>query len=179
MAKIPDGSVPLFTPVPYAPVQGEAKKTKDRTRAGQIGASRFSTLLEAADEPVEVPEEYFPSGEALQELLEAVHSSGDDLKKRPFPEEIKHYKRAVRNFLHYIVENGFEVERQKGIPNSQKAGFKGPRESAKDYKAYAVVQVVDQKLEQLAAGILAGQVTQLEILAKVDEITGLLVNLLR
>jgi uncharacterized protein YaaR (DUF327 family) len=39
--------------------------------------------------------------------------------------------------------------------------------------------VVDQKLERLAAGIMAGQVTQLEILAKVDEITGILVNLLR
>ncbi|MFP3091060.1 DUF327 family protein [Treponema sp. TIM-1] len=179
MAKIPDGSIPLFTPVPYTPVQGEAKKAKDKARAGQIRSSRFSTLLEEANEPTEVPGEYSPSEAALQELLDAVHSSGDTLKKRPFPEEIKQYKRAVRNFLHYIIENGFDVERQRGIPNSQKAGFKGPRESAKECKAYTVVQVVDQKLEQLAAGILAGQVTQMEILAKVDEITGLLVNLLR
>ncbi|MDR2629856.1 MAG: YaaR family protein [Spirochaetaceae bacterium] len=183
MAKIPDGTVPLFTPVPYAPVHGETKKAKahaqDKDRAGPIRSSRFSTLLETTVEPAEVPGEYSPSDEAVQELLDEVHSSGDDLKKRPFPEEIKRYKRAVRNFLHYVVENGFGVERQKGIPNSQKSGFKGPRESAKDYKAYTVVQVVDQKLEQLAAGILAGQVTQLEILAKVDEITGLLVNLLR
>jgi uncharacterized protein YaaR (DUF327 family) len=179
MAKIPEGTGPLFTPVPYAPIQGEAKKAKDKTRTGQTRPSRFSSLLEEAHETPELPGEYAPSGKALQELLDAVHSSGDALKKRPFPEEIKQYKRAVRNFLHYIVENGFGVERQKGIPNSQKAGFKGPRESAKDYKAYTVVQVVDQKLEQLAAGILAGQVTQMEILAGVDEITGLLVNLLR
>ncbi|MDR0589500.1 MAG: YaaR family protein [Spirochaetaceae bacterium] len=178
MAKIPDG-FPLFTPVPHAPVHGEAKKAKDKTRTGQIRSSRFSTLLEETNEPPEVLGEYLPSEEAIQELLDEVHSSGDDLKKRPFPEEIKRYKKAVRNFLHYIVENGFEVEQQKGIPNSQKPGFKGPRSSAKDYKAYAVVQVVDRKLEQLAAGILAGQTAQLEILAKVDEITGLLVNLLR
>ncbi|MDR2758823.1 MAG: YaaR family protein [Spirochaetaceae bacterium] len=179
MAKIPGGSVPLATPAPYSPVQGEAKKTKEKIRTGQIRPSRFTSLLEAANEPAEVPEEYSPSDEAIQELLDEVHSSGDSLKKRPFPEEMKRYKRAIRNFLHYIVENGFGVERQKGIPNSQKSGFKGPRESAKDCKPYAVVQVVDRKLEQLAAGILAGQVTQLEILAKVDEITGLLVNLLR
>jgi uncharacterized protein YaaR (DUF327 family) len=181
MAKIPDGIIPFLTPAPYAPLQGEAKKTKDKARIGQIGSSRFSTLLEEANEIPEVPAEYAPSGEAVQELLDDVHSSGDELKKRPFPDEIKQYKRAVRNFLHYIVENGFGVEEQIGIRNSSKPGFKEPRWSprAQERKSYTVVQVVDKKMEQLAAGILAGQVTQLEILAKVDEITGILVNLLR
>jgi uncharacterized protein YaaR (DUF327 family) len=41
-----------------------------------------------------------------------------------------------------------------------------------------LIQVVDQKLEQLAAGILTGQASQLELLARVDEIAGLLVDLL-
>jgi uncharacterized protein YaaR (DUF327 family) len=181
MAKIPDGTVPFLTPAPYAPLQGEAKKIKDKARTGQIGPARFSTLLEEANETAELPEAYVPSGEAVQELLDDVHSSGDDLKKRPFPEEIKRYKKAVRNFLHYIVEHGFGVEKQSRIKNSSKPGFKEPRWSprAQERMPYTVVQVVDKKLEQLAAGILAGQVTQLEILAKVDEITGILVNLLR
>jgi uncharacterized protein YaaR (DUF327 family) len=181
MAKIPDGMVPFLTQVPYAPLQGEAKKTKDKGRTGQIMSSRFSTLLEDVNETVEAPEEYTPSGEAVQELLDEVHSSGDDLKKRPFPEEIKRYKRAVRNFLHYVVENSFDVEKQIGIRNASKPGFKEPRWSprARECNSYTVVQVVDKKLEQLAAGILAGQVSQLEILARVDEITGFLVNLLR
>ncbi|MDR0589088.1 MAG: DUF327 family protein [Spirochaetaceae bacterium] len=181
MAKIPDGIVPFSTPIPYSPQQGDAKKARDKARTGQIGASRFFTLLEEAAEPMEAPQEYVPSDEAIQELLDAVHSSGDDLKKKPFPEEIKRYKRAVRNFLHYVVENSYGVEKQIGIPNSLKPGFTGPRGSprALERKSYMMIQVVDQKLERLAAGILAGQVTQLEILAKVDEITGILVNLLR
>jgi uncharacterized protein YaaR (DUF327 family) len=180
MAKIPDGIVPFSTPAPYSSQQGAAKKARDKARTGQIRSSRFFTLLEAA-ETVEVPEEYAPSGDAIQELLDEVHSSGDDLKKSPFPEEIKRYKRAVRNFLHYIIENTYGVEKQIGIPNSLKPGFAEPRGSlrALERKSYMVIQVVDQRLEQLAAGILAGQVTQLEILAKVDEITGILVNLLR
>jgi len=42
-----------------------------------------------------------------------------------------------------------------------------------------LIQVVDHKLEQLAAGILAGQRSRLEILARVEEINGLLVDLIR
>jgi uncharacterized protein YaaR (DUF327 family) len=180
MAKIPEGIVPSI-PLPYSPQQGEAKKARNKGRAGQIGSARFFALLEDAAEAVEAPAEYAPSEEAVQELLDEVHSSGDDLKKKPFPEEIKRYKRAVRNFLHYVVENSYGVDKQIGIPNSLKPGFTERRGSprALERKSYLVIQVVDQKLERLAAGILAGQVSQLEILAKVDEITGLLVNLLR
>jgi uncharacterized protein YaaR (DUF327 family) len=39
--------------------------------------------------------------------------------------------------------------------------------------------VVDRKLEQLAAGILSGQIGQLKLLAGIEEITGILVDLLR
>ena len=42
-----------------------------------------------------------------------------------------------------------------------------------------MVQVVDKKLEQLAAGILAGQFTQMNILERVEEITGLLVDIMQ
>jgi uncharacterized protein YaaR (DUF327 family) len=177
MAKISDGVIPFSAPLPFSPQQGETKKA----RTGKLKPSRFFTLLEEAAEPGEIPGEYAPSEAAVQELLDEVHGSGDELKKRPFPEEIKRYKRAVRNFLHYVVENSYGTEQQIGIPNSLKPGFRGPRGSprALERKSYTVVQVVDQKLEQLAAGILAGQITQLEILTRINEITGILVNLLR
>jgi uncharacterized protein YaaR (DUF327 family) len=78
------------------------------------------------------------------------------------------------------VENGYAVEEQNGIPNAQKPGYKGSLwdPAAKQAKAFHIVQVVDRKLDGLAAEILAGQVTQLELLAKLEEITGLLVDLL-
>jgi uncharacterized protein YaaR (DUF327 family) len=62
-----------------------------------------------------------------------------------------------------------------------KPGFKGQRGSpeSKKRKVYHLIQVVDQKLETLASGILSGQLRQLEILARLDEITGLLVDLMQ
>jgi uncharacterized protein YaaR (DUF327 family) len=72
------------------------------------------------------------------------------------------------------------VEKQTGIPNYLKPGFKGQRgsDAAKGRTGFHLIQVVDRKLEQLAAGILAGQTSQLKLLARINEIAGLLIDLL-
>jgi uncharacterized protein YaaR (DUF327 family) len=162
-------------------VKAEAKKTEKKS--GLRESRKFSEVLEqsAADSPEALGsfKDIAPSDEAVQELLDSVRSAGDDLRQRPIREEILKYKKAVRNFLHYVVENGYAVEVQKGIPNAQKPGYTGNRRDpeAKQAKAFHIVQVVDQNLDRLAAEILAGQVSQLELLAKLEEITGLLVDL--
>jgi uncharacterized protein YaaR (DUF327 family) len=184
MAKIdfPGGLSSLFNPAAYTAVKTETKKANNKSSVRDTQRARFSKVLESTtQEAMEALPVQSASEEALQELLEDVHSSGDDLKNRPFPEEIKHYKQAVRNFLHYVVENGFALEDQSGIPQYLRPGFKGVRGSdeAKYRKPFTMVQVVDQKLEQLAAGIMAGQTTQLELLARIDEIAGILVDLLQ
>ena len=104
------------------------------------------------------------SEEALTELMDAVHSAGSDLIERPFHDEILRYKRAVRNFIHYVVENSFAVEK-----------FQTRRRGK--IKIHVQVQVIDSKLEELAAVILSGQANQLERVSKLDEIKGLLVDL--
>jgi uncharacterized protein YaaR (DUF327 family) len=180
MAKVesPDTNF-IFNPAAYAAVKAEAKKTKDR--AG-VRKTNFSTILENTEAAeAEMREAVPPSEEALKELLDEVHSAGDELKNRPFPEEIKRYKKAVRGFLRDVVENSFTTEEKEGIPNYLRAGFKGRRgsEEAQARKKHTLISVVDQKLEQLAAGIMSGQTNQLQLLARIDEISGLLINLLQ
>jgi uncharacterized protein YaaR (DUF327 family) len=176
----PDGNIPFLNPA-YTGLKPETKKTKDRPQVRDAKGPRFSRILEDSTRETEGVPSYEASEEVLQELLDNVHSAGDDLKNRPFPDEIKQYKQAVRNFLHYVVENGYTVAEQAGIPQYLKPGFKGVRgsEEAKSRKPFTMVQVVDQKLEQLAAGIMLGQTNQLELLSRIDEIAGLLVNLLQ
>jgi uncharacterized protein YaaR (DUF327 family) len=177
----PSGGVPLFNPAAYT--HAEAQRTKDK-RAIKTGAGpsrvSFSRLLEETGTlEVEDLSGLSPSEEALQVLLDDVHSAGDALKQKPLGEQIRGYKRAVRRFLHYVVENGFTLESHAGVPNYLKPGFKGQRGSteAREGKLFYNIQVVDEKLEQLAAGVLAGHIDQLELLSRLDEITGLLVDL--
>ncbi|MDR1374235.1 MAG: YaaR family protein [Treponema sp.] len=137
-------------------------------RKAALKRTPFSHIMENAGEAAaaEALPAISPSEEALQGLLDDVHSAGDTLKLRPFQEEIKQYKRAVRNFMYYVVENGYGIKEETYLLNRRK-------------HIKVQVEVIDRKLEQLAAGIMAGQINQLELLAKVDEITGILVNLLQ
>jgi uncharacterized protein YaaR (DUF327 family) len=169
----------------YGGLKADAKKAGKKS--GLRESRKFSEVLErsALDSPdspdsLGALENMSPSEETAQALLDDVRSAGDDLRQRPVPGEILKYKKAVRNFLHYVVQNGYVVEEQEGIPNAQKPGYKGSLwdPAAKKATAFHVVQMVDQKLDKLAAEILAGQVSQLELLAKLEEITGLLVDLL-
>jgi uncharacterized protein YaaR (DUF327 family) len=170
----PDGSSPLFNPAAYGEVSAEARKTK--VPAGRPGKAEkvkrrpFSSLFEAARDTA-APEKLPVSEESLHQLLDDVHSAGDALSRRPFPEEIKAYKQAVRNFVNYVVENGYTMEHENGIPKYSRPGIK-------EHRRYTKIQVIDKKLEGLAAAIMRGQANQFSILAKTDEIRGLLIDLM-
>jgi uncharacterized protein YaaR (DUF327 family) len=114
-------------------------------------------------------------------LMDEVRSSGDVLKSRPFPEEIMRYKQAVRGFINYVVKNSYSIDREEGLPNFIKPGFKGRRGTpeAMKGKEYTKIQVIDRKLEDLAAMLLSSQIRQMELVSRLEEIRGLLVDLLQ
>lgn len=120
------------------------------------------------------------SEEAINELMDDVRSSGDVLLNRPFPEEIFRYKQAVRNFLNYVIKNGFSLEYEEGIKNKFKPSFKGRRTApdADNSKSYTKISIVDKKLEDLAAMLISKQMRQMELVSRLEEIRGLLVDLL-
>jgi len=154
---------------PLAPgLKPGTKKTRPKGEPRGSYRTFFSELLEnSASGPGLGPlTELSPSEEALSELMDEVHSAGSDLKDRPFADEILRYKKAVRNFVHYVVENSFAVEKSQTR-----------RREIRKLKPHVQIKVIDRKLEELAAAILSGQATQLERVSKIDEITGLLVDL--
>jgi len=138
-----------------------------RAEAGEAAAPEETAGGEAAEA-------------TLQRLLDDIHSLGDALRERPFPEELSRYRQAVRGFLRFVVDRSFEVGREEGLPQYLRAGFKGQRgsEESRRRKQYVTIQVVDEKLEALAQGIMAGQGPRLELLGKLEEINGLLVDLM-
>ena len=183
MDKIFFPHTPLVSPSSYGGAKTESKnRDKKKVSAGQ--KTLFANVLEMLQPSLaansgDIPD-LFPSEETVQKLLDHVHSAGDDLKNNPSPEEILRYKAAVRNFLRYVAANAYTLEEQNGIPRSQKPGFKGSlwSEEAKERKKFHLVRIIDQKLEQLAANVLSNQIAQIDLLARLEEITGLLVDLM-
>ncbi|GMO27530.1 MAG: YaaR family protein [Spirochaetaceae bacterium] len=106
-------------------------------------------------------------GQTTEEIVDNLRSAGDALKKNPRPGEIKAYRDAVQTFIKYVLQNGFEVQEKMGIKRINKPQI-----------VRTNIKIIDKKLEQLAAAVMTGQVEQIKLLASIDEISGLLVNLL-
>ena len=177
----PDGSSPLFNPAAYGEASAETRKTKTGTQ-GKAGKNKkpedsknnFVSFFEKAmlGKTKTLP----ASEDSIHELLDEIHNTGDLLSKRPFPPEIAAYKEAVRNFVNYVVENSYDTEVQTSRIKIRKLSDGA---EIQERKPYTLIKVIDSKLEGMASAILRGQINQLEILAKLDEIKGLLVDLMQ
>jgi len=184
MARV-DGEVPaiFMNPAVYTNVKKEEPpKTKKTGVAGKTEFSRILDHVRGKTDGELGPIPNLPvSEESINLLMDEVRSAGDTLRSRPFPDEIVRYKRAVRNFMHYVVENCYTLDHETGIPKFLKPGYKGPRGTPEAMKqiTYTKIEVIDKKLEDLAAMLLASQMSQLEITSRLEEIKGLLIDLLQ
>jgi len=71
----------------------------------------------------------------------------------------------VKDFLKYVVQKSVRVEETLSGANILKR------------KRFTLVRVIDEKLDALAASVLAVQKEQISILAQIDQINGMLVDL--
>lgn len=105
----------------------------------------------------------------LEDILDEIHESGERLKEQPTLNNIKKYRQAVSDFMNFIVKNTLDTDTvvSKSI------------NPLKKQKRYTIIRVINEKLERLASGVLQNQLNQLKILEKIEEINGLIVNLLK
>jgi uncharacterized protein YaaR (DUF327 family) len=151
---------------PFLPRQGEAPlKGRKTSSTGKTGFFGLLGKAETEAEPVMAAEG--PERDAqLEQLLDAVYVSGQDLASNPSPDNVIAYKKAVGRFVKQIVSGSVELTETEG---RLRKDMKKPR--------YAVLHVIDDKLEKLGAYVLQNQKDKLEILRRVDELHGLLVDL--
>ena len=186
MAKVDVTDTSFYmNPAAYAHVKSaspEEKKAKGIRKNEKTDFSRlFDDLRGKTAEELGPLSDLPVSDETVDFLMDEVRDTGDILKSRPLPEEIMRYKQAVRNFINYVVKNCYSLEQEQGIRNKLKPGFKGPRSSpeADNRKGYTKIQIIDKKLEDLAALLMSSQMRQMELVSHLEEIRGLLIDLLQ
>ena len=111
-------------PNPYVPA-GLPRKPDDAKKTGK-GKGAFRTALGAAlkggeEEEAGTVSAFGPVGELreadLSRLLDEVHGAGDKLKENPTVDLVQAYKKAVRDFMHFVVEKSFSVEEKSSGGN--------------------------------------------------------------
>ena len=142
-------------------------RRKKNRRNEEISSGRFSALLTRSAEEAEAQEPLFEG--TLEELVDEVHAAGDALGERQSEEAIAAYRRAVQGFLRYAVGHLYVTERHRSRPSLRRG----------TQVEYVLIQTIDRKLEVLTGEVLRGQIRQIEILRRVEEIYGLIVDLIR
>jgi uncharacterized protein YaaR (DUF327 family) len=173
MAGIDFSSINFLNPAVYAGKQSDNnRKLREKTAPPAAKRLNFAKMLEESSESAgDVGINPVKTGEnVLTELLEAVENAGKALLARPMPDEIQAYKMAVGGFLRFIEQNAFSVEHE----TAPFAKFKQPGQK----KAFSALKVVDEKLRHLAEDIMTGQIKQIKLLERIQEINGILVDLM-
>ena len=122
--------------------------------------------------------------EAAVYLADAVGNAGNDFSNNQTEENLEKFKTAVSQFIRFVVANNFDVNNinspKKRRPQQPPRLFvfsdyslpKGkPRQKVS-------IEVINKKLDALARETLSAQSDNLKILAQVNEIKGLIVDLL-
>jgi uncharacterized protein YaaR (DUF327 family) len=98
-------------------------------------------------------------------LLDKIDAQGAELKNGPTLSRIKRYRQLVREFMNEALHNSYQVEAEA------KWDYSGNR------KEYVIVKKVNQALEEITRNFVSQEKTQIDLIAKLDEIRGWLVDL--
>ncbi len=101
----------------------------------------------------------------LDRLMEIVDEQGKKLKKSLDKKDLLEYKKRVKDFLRLIQNEFAEAKQSFSWDNSG------------NLKTYTIIEKVDQSLDQLHDLFLKEQKDVLEVVKKIDEIRGLLIDL--
>jgi len=102
----------------------------------------------------------------IAEMKNEIDEQGKRLGDRVDVREFERYRKLIREFLDEIVSNGYTFSREDAYASRGR------------HRYIATVRIVDEKLDALGKEVIKDQADQIEILNKVDDIRGLLLDLM-
>ena len=168
-------------------------KKEEVRKGGMTKKLDFSKLLkgEEVEQPQFIAEGLPPEVKAMSVddaavfLADAVGNAGNDFSDNQTQENLEKFKTAVSQFIRFVVVNNYNVTIKQKRPRPGKAGQPSRLFVFSDYSMPPQkknprfsVEIINQKLDALARETLSNQSDNLKILAQVNEIKGLIVDLL-
>lgn len=139
------------------PVKRKKKEKRAHEAGGNIVQRGFFEDLGAA-ETQQLHLEF-------DKLVEEITRQGALFAKNPTHERLGLYKSMIKDFLKYVTEHMLQVEHHTGGRLKQ--------------KIYTVTTIIDEKLNDLATYVMSQQADNIQLLSTLDEIRGLLIDLVK
>lgn len=103
--------------------------------------------------------------ERLNLMMEEIVMQGDKIVKRMDVRDMKKYRTLIKEFMNEIVNRSHKFSRENFLDRRGR------------HRVYGIIRLVDEKLDELAQELVSEECDKIAILAKVDEIRGLLLDI--
>lgn len=128
---------------------------EQRTTAVKKGSGKdFSSSMDMANSKHAEKE--------LRELMKRINKLGEDLKDKPSMDGISEYKKRIKEYLSYILKHYYKISPNYGRYSNQ---------------ILLRVEVINSKIEELIEAFMQQQKGTIDIIDRIDELSGLLVDL--
>lgn len=152
-----------------------AGNRSEKTESSKIRKNRFASMVEQKVEENKMISAGLPTkiaGMEFEDALVYLKDKADmasDVARNEFSlEAFKSYRKAVGDLIRFIVHTNYEVK--MNIRRRPSKRFKTEK--------FYLINIVDEKIDKLAADILANHLETMQILVRIDEINGILVDLI-
>lgn len=99
-------------------------------------------------------------------LMDAITEEGEKLKKKRDVKEMRHYRELIKEFMNEVVNRSHKFSRENFLDRRGR------------HRVYGIVRLVDEKLDLLAQELVKDEQDVIAILNNIDEIRGLLIDIL-
>ena len=103
--------------------------------------------------------------ERLNNLMNDITIQGNRLAEHMDIKDMRHYRSLVSDFMHEVVTHSHQFTRENFLDR------RGRR------RVYGIIRLVDHKLDELAQELLGTEKDHINILDRIDEIKGLLLDI--
>ena len=98
-------------------------------------------------------------------MMEEIVMQGDKIVKRMDVRDMRRYRTLIKEFMNEIVNRSHKFSRENFLDRRGR------------HRVYGIIRLVDEKLDELAQELVKEECDKIAILAKVDEIRGLLLDI--
>lgn len=104
--------------------------------------------------------------ERLEELLTNITSWGKRIAEHPDISDLRRYRSLIGEFINEVIINAHEFARENFLDRRGR------------HRVYGIVRLVNKELDELAQELLSAEKDHIRILDKIDQIRGLLLDIL-
>ena len=102
----------------------------------------------------------------IETLLNDITAQGNRIAQHMYIRDMKRYRGMIKDFLNEVVYRSHKFSRENFLDRKGR------------HRVYGIIKLIDENLDELASELVKDESNHIEILSKIGEIEGLLLDIL-